>query len=137
MAMYMASMPSRKPPENRVAFDASAMLPLRKDLIPTKIAKTRMIPITYLFNVCGDDMFAGSSVTLSATLKQAPTFFVGFAPRLAFDLHPTALLAGSVRGVSTLRDNALEAHAIGGLQELEAIIEAFGIVQPVGICGQD
>jgi DNA invertase Pin-like site-specific DNA recombinase len=35
-----------------------------------------------------------------------------------FQITGAALLAGSVRGVSTLRHYALEPHAIGGLQQL-------------------
>src|SRR5262245_4406895 len=60
-----------------------------------------------------------------ATLKQAPTLFVSCAPAVAFHLDPVALLARSIRCISTLRHNAFEFHAIGGLQQLEAVVEAL------------
>jgi hypothetical protein len=60
-----------------------------------------------------------------AALKQAPAFFVGFAPRLALDFDPVGLLARSAWRITALRHYPFEFHVIGGLQELDAIIEAF------------
>jgi hypothetical protein len=45
---------------------------------------------------------------LASALKQAPTFFVDLAPGLA-------------RRISTLRHYPFKFHAIGGLQQLEAV----------------
>jgi hypothetical protein len=44
------------------------------------------------------------------------------------------LLAGAIWRIAALRHDAFEFHAI---QQLDAIIEAFGIAQPVGIYGDD
>jgi hypothetical protein len=71
----------------------------------------------------------------SVTLEQASTFFIRRAPGRA--LNPVGLLAGPIGSIATLRDYALEAQAIGRGKQLEAIIKAFGVVQPVGIRSDD
>jgi hypothetical protein len=65
-------------------------------------------------------------------VEQPPAFFVGLAPRLAFHLNPLGLLARAIGRIVALRDNALEAQAIGHGKQLEAIIKAFGVAQPAG-----
>jgi hypothetical protein len=75
--------------------------------------------------------------TLTETLKQAPTFFIRRVSARAFHLDPTALLSGAIRCMASLGHNAFEFHAIGRLQQLDAIIKAFRIAQPIGICSED
>jgi hypothetical protein len=74
---------------------------------------------------------------LATALEQSPTFSVGLAPGHALDLNPIALLARTIRSISALRHYPFELHAIGGLQQLNTIIEAFRKAQPVGIYGND
>jgi hypothetical protein len=74
---------------------------------------------------------------LSAALEQPPAFSVGFSPIGAFHLNPTALLVWAIGRIATLGNNAFNFHAIGGFQQLEAIAEAFRVMQPTGIRSHD
>src|SRR5205814_565104 len=60
-----------------------------------------------------------------------PAVAIGDAPARALDLDPVALLAGAVGRVALLRNDALEAHALGSNEELQPIAEMFGEAKPV------
>jgi hypothetical protein len=61
--------------------------------------------------------------------EHAPTFPVGRAPMSRIHLHPIAAIAGTIRCRPALRYYALELQALGSLEELQAIIEAFNQAQ--------
>jgi hypothetical protein len=61
--------------------------------------------------------------------EHAPTFPVGRAPMSRIHLHPIATIAGTIRCRPALRYYALELQALGSLEELQAIIEAFNQAQ--------
>jgi hypothetical protein len=56
------------------------------------------------------------------------------APGRALPNRTTCLSDTAHRGASRL---SFKSHAISGLQLLEAVVEAFRVMQPVGACGND
>jgi nicotinate phosphoribosyltransferase len=62
-------------------------------------------------------------VVLTVLVEQTRAFAVGFAPRRAFDLDPVAFFTGPIGGVALLGNDAFELHALGGNEQLDAVID--------------
>ena len=79
----------------------------------------------------GDRALITTESEVLGPLKHLPPVPVRLAPGRRFDLDPAGVLAGAIRLIGELRDDAFETSAGCGGEQVMRVLKFFGITQPL------